>query len=145
MSLNILFCYWGLEIEFHSRQIFHCPLSPLRFLVSLQFDEVMQLFLSSEVAVTLTCAASSSRQWKLIGDSTTLSFPRMETKKLGRLKVLDGHPEVLKPRSPSDIVGLRPPNSPAGTWNAEEKWTTASNPRALRLFQHHNQMHIWIF
>lgn len=31
----------------------------------------------------------------------------METKKLGRLKVLDGHPEVLKPRSPSDIVGLR--------------------------------------
>lgn len=32
----------------------------------------------------------------------------METKKLGRLKVLDGHLEVLKPRSPSDIVGLRP-------------------------------------
>lgn len=130
--------FWGLEIEFHSRQIFHCPLYPLHFLVSLQLDEVMQLFLSSEVVVTLTYAASSSRQWKLTGDSTTLSFPRMETKKLGRLKVLEGHPEVLKPRSPSNIVGLRPPNSPAGTWNAKEKWTTASNPRALKLFKHHN-------
>ena len=43
------------------------------------------------------------------------AFFFLETKKLGRLKVLYGHPEVLKPRSPSDIVGLRPPNSPAGT------------------------------